>query len=90
MPTGISVYDYITKNLGAVLQIRKIKEDIIGKYVRITVANTGFAALYQDAYLIVSNEDGSILFQSETLKCLQSEDNIDILIEKVYCLLIKY
>ncbi len=82
MPTGISVYDYITKNLGAVLQIRKIKEDIIGKYVRITVANTGFAALYQDAYLVVSNEDGSILFQSETLKCLQSEDNIDILIEK--------
>lgn len=82
MPTGISIYDYITKNLGAVLQIRKIKEDIIGKYVRITVVNTGFAALYQDAYLIISNEEGSMVFQSKTLKFLQSEADIDILVEK--------
>lgn len=82
MSTGINVYDYITKNLGAVLQICKIKEDIIGKYVRITVANTGFAALYQDAYLVVSNEDGSMIFQSNTLKFLQSDASIDILVEK--------
>ena len=82
MPTGTSIYDYITKNLGAVLQIRKIKEDIIGKYVRITVVNTGFAALYQDAYLIISNEEGSMVFQSKTLKFLQSEADIDILVEK--------
>ncbi len=68
--------------MGAVLQIRKIKEDIIGKYVRITVVNTGFAALYQDAYLIISNEEGSMVFQSKTLKFLQSEADIDILVEK--------
>lgn len=82
MSTGISVYDYITKNLGAVLQIRKIKEDIIGKYIRVIIANTGFAALYQDAYLVISNEDGRIVFQSETLKGLQSETDIDVLVKK--------
>ena len=82
MSAGISVYDYITQNLGAFLNISKVKEDIIGKYVRITVANTGFAALYQDAWIVINNKEGSTIVQSDTLKCLQSDVSMEILIEK--------
>lgn len=82
MPAKISVYDYITQNLGAFLNISKVKEDIIGKYVRITVANTGFAALYQDAWIVINNKEGSTIVQSDTLKCLQSDVSMEILIEK--------